>query len=529
MNNVANGRGPSSAKSYRHLKVVPDQPTLWDKKELERLTELHQLAVATEAPAEALRLIAGASTADEALSRLTAAGLMPSADESVAGLLAWFAPLLEPRCDQLEAEIAGAEFVAEMRRAGPANMDAADVLADMIWQLDDYPSTQTLAMMRVLAAVGPAEIRLPAAEAAARLVQAGLADLPWAASLGEPKPGRSFGYCDVYGEQYSVVTTFSYARKKHAVVVLIDYLLGGGVKDCYLTDYTEAMRNEYRAIGRDPEIEFRDLQLAEARPILEQALGRQPCPVRANQIENVEAYLDLVRQRVSLLPQARAGLVEKASAHPPVTKRSAASRPPANRPPAKRPPARNTHTLKVTLRGSKPPIWRRFEVPSDITLQRLHEVIQIGFDWEDRHLHLFETSAGRYGLHDPELEIRSSARKKLSDVADWPGDRLRYDYDFGDGWEHDIVVEAVQPAEPGVAYPRCTAGKRACPPEDSGGIPGYYRLLDVVGHPDDPEHEQYLDWLGIASAQELDPDAFDRDALNAELASLSRVLIKRES
>jgi Plasmid pRiA4b ORF-3-like protein len=518
MNNVANGRRATSAKSHRHLTVVPDQPTLWDRKELERLADLHRLAVATQAPDEALRLIAGAASSDEALSRLAAAGLMPSAEESVAGLLSWFAPLAEPGCDQLEAEIAGAEFLAEMRRAGPANMNLAEVLTDMIWQLEDYPSTQTLAMMRVLAVVGPAEIRVQAANAAARLAQAGLADMPWAAGLGEPTPGRSFGYRDVYDEQRSLVTTFSYARKKHAVIVLIDYLLGGGIKDCYLADYTESVRQEYRALGRDPELEFTDLSGAEARAILDQALARRPCPVRADQIDNVDAYLDLVRQRTALLPHAKAGPGGRASSGKGAAHAAVG---------AKRPAAKNIHRLKVTLRGSKPPIWRRFEVPSDITLQRLHAVLQIGFDWEDRHLHVFETPSGRYGLHDPEIDIRSAARKKLSDVADWPGDRFRYDYDFGDGWEHDIVVEAVQPAEPGVAYPRCTAGKRAVPPEDSGGIPGYYRLLDAISHPGDEEHEMYLDWLGIDSADELDPDAFDRDALNAELAPLSRVLIRR--
>ena len=108
-----------------------------------------------------------------------------------------------------------------------------------------------------------------AENAAAKMVRAGLADAPWAAGLGFPSPGRCFGYTDIYGEQRSMVITFRYGRKAHALVVLIDYLLGGGIKDCYVVDYTESLRTQYQKLGGDPDIVFSDLEAAEAQAILD--------------------------------------------------------------------------------------------------------------------------------------------------------------------------------------------------------------------------------------------------------------------
>ncbi len=285
-----------------------------------------------------------------------------------------------------------------------------------------------------------------------------------------------------------MVISFRYGRKAHAIVVLIDYLLGGGIKDCYVADYSDSLRNEYRKIGQDPEVIFTDLDPAEARAILTQALACPTCPAEPDQVEDVEDYISLLVARVAALPEAGkspGAAAGPATAPPARTKVSAAKRPA---------PPKNVHRLKVTLRGAKPPIWRRLEVPADITLHRLHTVIQRGFGWQDSHLYVFETPAGHYGIPDPDddLDIRSAASKKLSAVADWPGDRFRYEYDFGDSWEHDIVVEAVLPAEPGVAYPRCTGGRRAGPPEDSGGVWGYADLLNVLANPRHDDHAALL-------------------------------------
>ena len=198
--------------------------------------------------------------------------------------------------------------------------------------------------------------------------------------------------------------------------------------------------------------------------------------------------------------------------------------------PRKRAGRKNIHRIKVTLRGSKPPIWRRFEVPSDITLKRLHDVIQRGFGWQDRHLFVFETEIGRYSVPDPDSngpdpDFRNAASKKLSAVADWPGDRILYVYDFGDAWEHDILVEAVMPAGPGVDYPRCTAGRRAGAPEDCGGPSGYRELLNVLANQRSPQHAAMLQSLGIESAADFDPEYFSAAHVNAELSYMSKVLV----
>jgi hypothetical protein len=349
---------------------------------------------------------------------------------------------------------------------------------------------------------------------------AGQHDQPWAAGLGAPVPGRAFGYTDVYGEQRSMVVTFSYGGQRHALIVLIDYVLGGGIKDCGVVDYTDAMRTEYRKLARDPEIEFGDLELVQACALLGVALSKPPCPAESDQAEGIDDFLELLRARVDLLATG------VTAARPAAVSGSARAR--AGKAPIARRPAapRNVHRIKVTLRGTKPPVWRRFEVPSDISLSRLHEVIQAGFGWQNYHLFAFETSQGRYGIPDPDSDDRNAATKKLSAVADWPGDKLRYKYDFGDGWALDIVVEAVAPAGPGTAYPRCTGGKRAGPPEDCGGVWGYSGLLKILASPQHEEHQARLDWLGLASAADFDPEQAGVPEINAALRSLARVLIR---
>jgi hypothetical protein len=158
---------------------------------------------------------------------------------------------------------------------------------------------------------------------------------------------------------------------------------------------------------------------------------------------------------------------------------------------------------------------------SDCTLSQLHGVIQNAFGWEDYHMWAFEAAGEQYGIADRELEIRSAAAKRLSQVAPSAGDRFSYTYDFGDDWEHDIVVEAVGDAEPAVSYPRCVAGRRACPPEDCGGIWGYSDLLEILADPAHKEHEDRLEWLGLSSAAGFDPGAFDLDQINSGLRGRS--------
>jgi Plasmid pRiA4b ORF-3-like protein len=131
------------------------------------------------------------------------------------------------------------------------------------------------------------------------------------------------------------------------------------------------------------------------------------------------------------------------------------------------------HVVKVSLYGAKPPVWRRLELPSAMTLNHIHEVLQAAFEWDDFHLHQFETVCGEFGdpgKDDSWSERDDEAAVALAQVAAKERETVVYVYDFGDDWRHDIVVEKIVPAEPGVAYPRCTGGKGAAPQEDSGGI-----------------------------------------------------------
>ncbi len=176
------------------------------------------------------------------------------------------------------------------------------------------------------------------------------------------------------------------------------------------------------------------------------------------------------------------------------------------------------YQLKVTLRGSKPPIWRRIQVPSDIRLGKLHQVLQIAMGWTDSHLHQFITAEGYYGTPDPDfgMDVRSERTVPLNRVLQAPKDKIIYEYDFGDSWEHEVLLEKVLEPDPAVRYPICLTGKRACPPEDCGGIWGYAELLETLASPDHPEHESILEWVG----EDFDPEAFDPAEVNSRLARI---------
>lgn len=175
--------------------------------------------------------------------------------------------------------------------------------------------------------------------------------------------------------------------------------------------------------------------------------------------------------------------------------------------------------LKISLIGvTKPPVWRRLLVPAGTRLDRLHEIIQASMGWHDCHLHVFSAADAEYGLPDPELDHRDERRTTLDRLIAEPGDRMRYTYDFGGDWEHEILVEKVLSAEPGGRYPACVGGKSRCPPEDCGGAWGYSDLRETLADPGHPEHEAMLEWLGLENGSEFDPAAFDVDEVNAVLA-----------
>jgi hypothetical protein len=162
-------------------------------------------------------------------------------------------------------------------------------------------------------------------------------------------------------------------------------------------------------------------------------------------------------------------------------------------------------------------------VAGESRLDQLHGVIQVAMGWSDYHMHVFSTDAGEYGVPDPELGFLDARHTTLSRLLSEPGDRIRYTYDFGDNWEHDIVLESALPEHPEQLYPTCVAGKGACPPEDCGGIWGYARLREVLADPSDEEHAGMLEWLELERGSDFGAATFEIDAVNDALGFLSAV------
>lgn len=182
-----------------------------------------------------------------------------------------------------------------------------------------------------------------------------------------------------------------------------------------------------------------------------------------------------------------------------------------------------TYQIKISLQGSKPSIWRRVLIPSDMSLPDFHKVIQTTMGWTNSHLHQFVKNRTYYS---PEMEDESLwdeeddddldySKFKVSDLLKKTKDKMKYEYDFGDGWEHVVVLEKIEDERMDIKDVTCLAGENNCPPEDCGGIWGYYNLLEILKDPEHEEYEEYSDWLG----DEFDPTYFDIEEVNDMLRS----------
>ena len=177
--------------------------------------------------------------------------------------------------------------------------------------------------------------------------------------------------------------------------------------------------------------------------------------------------------------------------------------------------AQAIYQIRVDLQGARPPIWRRLLIPDNTPLPWVHEILQIAMGWWGEHLHAFTGPDGEYALHDNALpHTHDEEYATLADLFTGVGSRARYEYDFGDGWMHVMCLEKILEPEPGVFYPQCTAGRRAGPPENVGGIPGYEQFLEALADPTHPEHESYATWIGD---QGFDPEDFDAAQINHDL------------
>jgi len=182
----------------------------------------------------------------------------------------------------------------------------------------------------------------------------------------------------------------------------------------------------------------------------------------------------------------------------------------------KTPKASKIYQIKVTLKHSHPPIWRRIQVAGETTFHELYTILQRVMGWDDLHLHQFIIGDRTYGGDDEfgaTPRTRDSGSLTLGEVVHREKSKFIYEYDFGDRWQHVLLVEKILPPEGAGRYPRCLAGRGACPPEDCGGIYGYYEKLEALRDPKHPEHDEIIDWMG----QDFDPDAFDIEDINSKL------------
>ena len=180
----------------------------------------------------------------------------------------------------------------------------------------------------------------------------------------------------------------------------------------------------------------------------------------------------------------------------------------------------SVYQIKITLARSQPPIWRRIQVQGDTTLAELHSILQVVMGWSNSHLHRFIMQGTTYAILQAGEVGPNKPREErifaLRDLLLQEGSRLTYEYDFGDNWQHQLLVEKIHPAAKGTHYPICLEGIGACPPEDVGGASGYAHFLEAMSDPNHPEHQDYRDWSG----GNVDPKKFDLTKINQILRNI---------
>jgi hypothetical protein len=442
--------------------------------------------------------------------------------------------------EPLEAELFGASFVAAGELAGEGFAEA--LTEDIIPALEQLATPESLA---VLLAIDTVDSGTTAADAARRLLDSGVPAPAWKSGLAEPtKAGVCRRFADPDGDASMLVCSFDRSGQSHGFIVHVDHADCDAAADIVLfpgeilNRVSETIQADGRRAGLT--ITAEDMDPAEFRWQVERALDARSVHDRETDEPDLADLGDedgpgyhplaaLLQARMRVLPEPPrppaahrnsdqpvpqaalellaqlAGQAQQLQAAPRL-RRTIAPKLPAKRKKSDGPAP--IYQIKVGLRGAKPPIWRRLELPADTSLAEFHRIIQVAFDWDDSHLHAFENEYGTFGVADRELGHRAEGPVTLEQVAPGVGDRLQYTYDFGDDWTHEIVVEKLLDRQP-VPYPRCTAGRRAAPPEDCGGIWGYTELIEVLSDPDHPEHDERLEWLGLESASDFQAARFD--------------------
>jgi hypothetical protein len=182
--------------------------------------------------------------------------------------------------------------------------------------------------------------------------------------------------------------------------------------------------------------------------------------------------------------------------------------------PVTKPPGQTVLRLRISLLDVHPVVWRRLLVPGSVRLSKLHLMFQAAMGWTDSHLHSFRIGDLLYGTQFDDYPPEELDEKSVTALSALRGQRrFIYEYDFGDSWEHEVVVEAMTTTALGLKFAVCLDGQNVCPPEDCGGTPGYATMLEALADPSHEEHDQFLTWVGGA----FDPAAFDLAEANIAL------------
>lgn len=177
----------------------------------------------------------------------------------------------------------------------------------------------------------------------------------------------------------------------------------------------------------------------------------------------------------------------------------------------------SVYQLKITLQRTRPSIWRKVLIDPNLQLGALHQIIQTAMGWDNSHLHHFRKDKMFFSSEKPDFadNLTKSVYKrydgvKVSHLLKKEKDKIEYEYDFGDSWIHIITLEKILPYDDTVEYPVCIGGKRQCPPEDCGGLGGFYYMLEVLKDPNHEDYEDFMDWLG----EDFDPEFVDIEEIN---------------
>lgn len=178
------------------------------------------------------------------------------------------------------------------------------------------------------------------------------------------------------------------------------------------------------------------------------------------------------------------------------------------------------YQFKVVLQNAKPPIWRRIQVPESYSFWDLHVAIQDAMGWNDSHLHSFvirrdKKQSLRDDIHigipseDDPYSILSGWETPIKKYYTREGQQALYWYDFGDDWKHTVLLEKILPVENSASYPKCLAGKRACPPDDCGGVWGYEDMIETLKNKKGSQYKELVEWLGLEKGEEFDSETFN--------------------